>query len=1097
LGATVLEPTYNAKVIENEVREFWERAKIREIIERERKKASVGKLGFVEGPPTLNGRCHPGHSRGRVIKDAWYRLKTMQGYYVFFRAGWDTQGLPVELEVERELGLTSKRDIGTKISLEKFVEAVKRSIKKYHEDWLTVDRKFGMFLDYDNEYMTYRDAYIEREWRYLKAAWDQNLLGEGYRVVAYCPGCQTSLSNTEVGLGYETVEDPSIFFKFKLVGTPNEYLVLWTTMPFTIVTDMLAAVNPNAKYCKVKVGDEVWVLAKNRLPVLDTIRPGQYQIMAEVQGRDLEGLRYEHPLIDLIDGLREMKDKGEPVHSVVAEDFVDLTTGTGVVHISPGNGEEDFVAGEKKGLRPFSPFDEEAKFTQEAGHFAGKFCRDTDAEVISLLRERGALIHEDKVEHEYPTCWRSHHRLVFVVKREYYLWTDRINQKLVQAAQDVEYFYEAPKNRFMAILEEARPWCVSRDRYWGTPLPIYVCEVCGEKEFVSSREEILKRARELPDGRNFELHRPWVDRITLSCPKCGGVMRREKFVLDTWHNSGSAPYASMTDEEFVKFVPVDFLVEAIDQTRGWANTLLKLNVILKKTPESPYRAFLFYNMVVDEQGRKMSKSLGNIVDTEETIDKHSADLLRFYLTWKSSPIDVISFSEGEMLGRPYQVLSTLYNLSRFLLQNAEYDKYDPNEFGMDWVLRDGDVKTQDRWVLSKLQKLIRMCTQSYETGRYHVALRELENFVIENLSRGYVPSVRKDLWEEGLEAEKRRNSIYAVLYYCLSTTVALINPVCPFVSEYVHQHVLRRLDKGLPLSVNLCKWPRPRGDMLNEAEEGVFDLTLEILPLINTARQRAGLRRRWPLREMVVMVDDEDKRTRAEQARSVMSEMANVKQTKVVASKQAAGFRTHLALDYSHVGPKLKSKLASVEKEVKRREHEIADEILETGRSKVTIGNEEVELTPEDISISFVPPEGKVLEEGRGIAILLDTARDESLIAEGLVRDVARRVQMTRKMAGLNPTEILSVVYVTGLDEESRGLVSSRLKTLAYLVRGKEVRLSDKMPGRMFTATHPLDDIEVTVGFRKTSAKKRVAAKKTRKPKVKGRRRTSRGKKRD
>lgn len=1082
-----MEPTYNAKVIENDVRRFWERAKVRRTIERERTKANIGRLSFVEGPPTLNGRCHPGHSRGRVIKDAWYRLRTMQGYYVFFRAGWDTQGLPVELEVERDLGLTSKRDIGTKISLEKFVEAVKRSIKKYHEDWLAVDRKFGMFLDYDNEYMTYRDAYIEREWKYLKAAWDQNLLGEGYRVVAYCPGCQTSLSNTEVGLGYETLEDPSIFFKFKLVGTENEYLVLWTTMAFTIITDMLAAVNPNATYCKVRVGDEVWILAKDRLSVLDTICPSKYQVTEEFPGRDLEGLKYEHPLIDLIDGLREMREKGEPVHSVIVEDFVDLTTGTGVVHISPGNGEEDFIAGEKKGLRPFSPFDEEAKFTKEAGHFAGKFCRDTDAEVISLLRERGSLIHEDKVVHEYPTCWRSHDRLVFLVKREYYLWTDRINQKLVQAAQNVEYFYEAPKNRFIAILEEARPWCISRDRYWGTPLPIYLCEACGEKEFLGSRKEIVKRARELPDGRNFELHRPWVDRITMNCPKCGGVMRREKFVLDTWHNSGSAPYASMTDEEFAEFVPVDFLVEAIDQTRGWANTLLKLNIILKKAPESPYRAFLFYNMVVDEQGRKMSKSLGNVVDTEETIDKHSADLLRFYLTWKSSPVDVISFSESEMLGRPYQVLSTLYNLSRFLLQNAEYDKYDPGKLGLDWALRDGDIRTQDRWMLSKLQKLIRMCTQSYEAGRYHLALRELENFVIEGLSRGYVPSIRKDLWEEGPEAEGRRNSIYAVLYYCLSTTAALINPVCPFISEYVHQHVLRRFDKGLPLTVNLCKWPKLREDLLNEAEEGVFDLTLEVLPLINTARQRAGLRRRWPLREMVVIVDDEGKRTRGEQARPVLSELANVKQTRVVASKQAAGFVTRLALDYSRVGPKLKSKLASVEKEVKRRQREIADEVLETGRSKVTVGTEEVELTPEDLVVSFVPPEGKVLEEEHGISVLLDTARDESLIAEGLVRDVARRVQMTRKMAGLNPTEVLSVVYVTGLDEESKRLVSGHLKTLAYLVRSKEVKLGERISKGMLTVSHPLDDMEVTVGFRKISTRKRAAEKKTKKPKAKGR----------
>jgi len=1083
-----LEPTYAAKVIESEVRRFWDRAHVRELMEERRSRDNIGKLGFVEGPPTLNGRCHVGHSRGRAIKDTWYRFKTMQGYYVLYRAGWDTQGLPVELEVERELGLTSKREIGTKIGLEKFIGAVKKVVQGYHRDWLRVDRKFGMLMDYEREYMTYRDEYIEREWRYLKAAWDKGLLGEGYRVVAYCPSCQTSLSNMEVGLGYETLEDPSIFFKYKLGGTENEFLVLWTTMPFTIVTDILAAVNPNATYCRVRVDDEVWVLARDRLATLDVIRPsGQHQVIAEIAGSELVGLRYEHPLIDLIDGLRKLKEQGTPVHSVVGEDFVDLTTGTGVVHISPGNGEEDFVVGQKMGLPTFSPFDEEAKFTEEAGHFAGKFCRDTDAEVVQLLRDRGALIHEDKVVHEYPTCWRSHHRLVFIGKREYYLWTDRIIDELVQAADKVEYFYEAPKNRFIAILEEPRPWCISRDRYWGAPLPIYVCEACGEKEFLGSREEIVKRARDLPDGEDFELHRPWMDRITMTCSKCGGVMRREEFVLDTWHNSGSAPYASLTDEEFDEYVPVEFLSEAIDQTRGWANTLLKLNVILKGAPESPYRAFLFYNMVVDEQGRKMSKSLGNVVDTEEMIDGHSGDLLRFYLTWKSSPIDVISFSEGEMTGRPHQVLSTLYNLSRFLLQNAEYDKYDHREFGLERAMREGDVRIQDRWILSKLQKLIKMCTQGYETGRYHVALREFENFVIENLSRGHVPSIRKDLWEEGPDAERRRNSIYAVMYHCLSTLVALINPVCPFSAEYIFQHVLRRFDRDLPVSVNLYSWPKPREDLVSDEEEGIFDAALEVLPLVNSARQKAGLRRRWPLREVTVIAEEEDKRARLERAKAVLSELANVKEAKVVPSKQAAGFVAHLTLDYSRAGPKFKRLLTSVESEIRGRKGEIADEVLETGRSRIVVAGEEFELTPEDLVISLVPPEGKVVEEGRGVAVVLDTARDEALIAEGLVRDVARRVQMTRKMAGLNPTQILNVVYVVGLDGESKQHVDARLKTLAYLVRSKAVRLTDKLPAGLFKATHPLDDMEITVGFRKARMKRR-ATKKPQKRKSRGKR---------
>jgi isoleucyl-tRNA synthetase len=967
---------YRPLELEQEIREFWKKNKIAQRLEQLREKSNRGALGYVEGPPTLNGVPHVGHARGRVMKDLRYRWKSMQGYYIPFWAGWDCQGLPVELEVEKELGVKNKRELLEKVGEERFIAECKKTLMKYHREWFSADQKLGIFINQDKAYWTYYDEYIEREWQYLRRAWEQGLLGEGYYVVAYCPHCQTSLSNAEVGLGYEEVEDPSLYFKLKVSDAENECFLVWTTMPFTIVTDMMLAVHPEAEYAKVKVGKETWILVKQRVEaVMEELEVKNYRVTETVVGKELEGTRYEYPFKDLVPRQREL-DQQPLVHTVICEDFVDVETATGVVHLSPGNGEDDFLAAQKRNVPIYVPFDDECRFTEEAGGFAGLFARDADSKVIDLLRQKGLLVAVENVRHEYPTCWRSHHKLIWLARREYFLWTNRINQKVVEAAEKVEYFFESPKNRFLAFLKEGKPWCVSRERVWGAPLPIWVCKNCGNKRLVASKKELLERTLKAP-SQDFELHKPWIDRVLLRCDKCGGEMKREPFVLDTWHNSGACPYARFSDEEFEKYVPVDFLVEAVDQTRGWANTLLLEHVLLTGKPEAPYRAYLFYGFVLDAKGRKMSKSLGNVIEVNPLLERYSADICRFYLLWKCSPTDSMNFDVRELNKRPYQVLSTLYHLHRFFMQNAEYDHFNPKQHTLEWAEKSKTLKPADRWLLSRLQKTVRSCTEKLEKCEFNLAVAELEDFVVDVVSRQYVPMVRRDLWTDDPQTLKRRLTVYATLWQTLKTLVLLFNPVTPFLSEFLYQRVYRELDSTLPESVNFESWPQPDEAMRDTRLEDAFDTLQRCVALVYSARQSAQLKRRWPLQKAIV-VAPKPVQSAIKSLEDVFLELANVKQ-----------------VEYREERP------------------------------------------------AFDEKDWASASEGN-VQILLSARRDRSLLGEGLMRDLARRVQSLRKERGFMPTDILEAVHLAELDRESMRLVEPYLSEMAELVRTKKVYLHEK-----------------------------------------------------
>ncbi len=968
---------YSPLELEQQVRQFWEKNKVREKLEQTKLAENKGLLGFVEGPPTLNGVPHVGHARGRVMKDVRYRWKSMQGFYVPFWAGWDCQGLPVELEVERQLNVRNKRDLLEKVGEERFVAECKKTVMKYHKEWFDADEKLGVFMNHDKAYWTYLDEYIEREWQYLKRAWEQGLLGEGYYIVAYCPHCQTSLSNAEVGLGYEEVEDPSLYFKMKVKDAKEEYFLVWTTMPFTLVTDLMLAVHPDAEYAKVRVGKETWTMVKQRVePLMQELEVKDWKVVDVVPGKALEGVKYEYPFLDTVLKQREL-DQHPVVHTVVTEDFVDVTTATGVVHLAPGNGEDDFRVAQRRSVPVYAPFDDEVKFTEDAGEFAGLFARDADAVVVDSLRKRDLLVSVRAVTHEYPLCWRSHHKLVWLARREYFLWTDKINNQVVEAAEKVRYFFESPKNRFLSFLKEGKPWCVSRERVWGAPLPVWACQDCGNKELLASKNELLRRADSKPP-KDFELHKPWVDGLVLKCQKCGGSMKREPFVLDCWHNAGASPYARFTDEEFKKFVPCDFLTEGIDQTRGWANTLLLEHVIMTGEAEPPYKAFLFQGLAQDAKGRKMSKSLGNVLEANAVLNDHSADVFRFYSLWKCSPADAMNFDLQELSRRPYQVLGTLYHLHRFFLQNAEYDHFDSKRHTLKWAQENNVLRSADLWLLSKLQQAVSTFTAKLETCEFNFAAEELETFVVDTVSREYVPMVRRDLWSDDPETLNRRLAVYAMLCQTLKTLVLLFNPFTPFLCEFLFQNVYRVLDKTLPESVNLENWPAVDDALRNLELEQDFATLQRAVALTYSARQTAQLKRRWPLQK-VVLVAPEDLQKSLRSLEDLFLELANVK-----------------TMDYS-------DELGAPHTDSEERRWKAASD-----------GN---------------------------LRVLLDTRRDGSLLGEGLMRDLARRVQALRKELGFMPTEVLELVSLAGLDEEMFMLLEPFLREMADLVRAGEVRL--------------------------------------------------------
>jgi len=1014
-------------------------------------------LGYVEGPPTLNGEPHVGHLRGRIIKDVWFRYKTLKKYKVVFRAGWDTQGLPIELQAEKNLGLTgSKAENIKKVGITKIVQACKELIKNNAEKWIKVDALLGMSLDYEKAYWTYTDNYIQREWQVLKKAWELGILKEWFRVVAYCPSCQTSLSNAEVNQGYKIVEDPSFYYKMRLIEE-DTFLIVWTTMPFTLVTDEMIGVNPESDYAYVSIENERWIVGCDRLiDLMNELNIQNFTVEKIIKGVELDGKKYIHPLLGLIPGLKELSDDNK-IHFVVAENFVDASTGSGIVHLSPANGQEDFDIATKRNVPIFVPINDKVEFTEKAGIFRGLFVRDSDLLIIEKMKEVGAYLKLGRIKHQYPTCWRSNHKVVWLARREYFYMIDKLGDKPISAVSNVNFFFESPKNRFLEIIKEQVPWCISRERVWGTPLPIWNCSKCGLKEPLFSKDEIIRRASELPDGDQFELHRPWIDNVKINCSKCNNVMIRESFVLDTWHNSGASPYASFSDDEYKNLIPAAFLTEGIDQTRGWAYTLLVENVIMRNEGISPFESFLFQGHILDEKGNKMSKSLGNVLDANDLLVKNSVDAIRFYFMWKSSPIESLSFSLSEMASRPYQVLSTLYYLHVYLIQNSTYDNFDTRKINMDFIVKSKYFTLTEIWILSKLQSLIKTVTSSLDICRFNDGAKVLEEFIINNLSQTYVPMTRDDIWDDKIETIERRHVIYAVLGYILSQIDIILHSYCPFITNYLYLLCFKKRDIVL-----LESWPSFDDKLVNIEVEKAMDKSKQIISLVNSARMKAKFKRRWPVNRVVVSIQDENF-LESNELLDILKKQLNTRSIDIKISnfnnffEKVNSLLTENLIDLNarpkinKIAPRLKNDLNNaIAAFEKTNYNDLFAQLMSKNNFHLKYSSGEIELSKDDVEFTYngKTPYIMVESEQENIIVFIDTTRSSELISMGLMKDIARNIQQLRKEKGFVPTEILSYAHISKLDPGDSLSLENHKDELAYYVRVKNVIIThDKLEG--------------------------------------------------
>ncbi len=1040
---------FDPKKIESEVKQQTSSLDLEKLIFESPNKTK--KIAFIEGPPTMNGTPHAGHLRGRVMKDLWYRYMTLRGYKIIFNAGWDTQGLPVELQAEKELGIAgSKSQVVESAGIEKLVAECKKIVQRFNEKWCEADNLLGMSFNQQNAYWTYKDEYIEREWKYLKKAHENGILSEAYKVVAYCPSCQTSLSHAEVNQGYETVQDPSLYYKVKLQDE-DLYLIVWTTMPFTLVTDTMVGVNPEENYVRIKVDNETWLVGEKRLEEFaKEARIEEYSVINTTKGAEFEGKKYIHPLLEEIPGLKERATLPK-FHTVVAESFVDIQTGSGLVHLSPANGEEDFEIATKRGIPIFNPINDEAKFTKDAGAYSGLFVRDADEKIVSSVKEKGALVRIGKIKHQYPLCWRSQHKLLWLARRGFFYFLDRLGDKAVKAAEDVEYFFEPPRNRFVEIIKDKHPWCISRERIWGCPLPLWSCKNCGNQKWLFSREEITKASSKLPDGPNFELHRPWIDNVEITCEQCKAKMEREQFVLDTWHNSGAAPYASLTDSEYEKNIPAVFLTEGIDQTRGWAYTLLIENVIFNNAPVAPFKSFLFQGHVLDKNGNKMSKSLGNVIDAIELLGKYSVDLIRLYFMWKSSPIEPLNFSTDELVSRPYQILSTLYHLHIYFKQNSEYDKYEKT-FTVQWAKNKNLLKEPEVWILSKLQKLISSVIESQDKCRFHEAARAIDDFIINSVSQVYIPITREELWAEDEKQRERRLAIYATLAEILRTLDIILHPICPFTTQYLYNGMF-----GEKKNILLEDFPVPQKSLVNDAMEESFDLMKETVSVSSAARMKGKLKRRWPLNEAIICVEPSQK-AKLESLSSVLISQLNVEKYQIIEIPKSEGLellsnlmkfklpvKPSVEMDRKKIGPKAKQdmgKLVSKFSEIDPKT--IVEDLLKSGSFVFDLQDNKIELVKDEFVIDFTEQENYAIAKRDSLIVFISTTRNREMMSRGLIRDIARRLQVLRKERGYNPTDVIEAAYILGLDDESLEMVKEKQSELSFLVRVKKIEFSDK-----------------------------------------------------
>ena len=990
---------------EKKVEEFWKENHIFEKSMENRKEGET--YTFYDGPPTANGKPHIGHVLTRVIKDMIPRYRTMKGYMVPRKAGWDTHGLPVELEVEKKLGLDGKEQI-EEYGMEPFIKQCKESVWKYKGMWEDFSSTVGFWADMEHPYVTYYDDYIESEWWALKEIWNKKLLYKGFKIVPYCPRCGTPLSAQEVSQGYKTVKERSAVVRFKVVGE-DAYFLAWTTTPWTLPSNVALCVNPDETYCKVKAADGyTYYMAEALLDkVLGKLAKEEgekaYEVLETYKGTDLEYKEYEPLFACAGEAAAKQKKKA---HFVTCDTYVTMSDGTGIVHIAPAFGEDDSRIGRNYDL-PFVQFvDGQGNLTKETP-YAGVFVKKADPMVLTDLDKEGKLFDAPKFEHEYPHCWRCDTPLIYYARESWFIKMTAVKDDLIRNTTTINWIPESiGKGRFGDWLENVQDWGISRNRYWGTPLNIWQCE-CGHMHSVGSRQELFEMSGD-ERAKTVELHRPYIDEITLKCPECGGEMHRVPEVIDCWFDSGAMPFAQHhypfeNKELFEQQFPANFISEAVDQTRGWFYSLLAESTLLFN--KAPYKNVIVLGHVQDENGQKMSKSKGNAVDPFDALNKYGADAIRWYFYINSAPWLPNRFHGKAVVEGQRKFMSTLWNTYAFFVLYANIDNFDPTKYNLEY----DQLPVMDKWLLSRLNTTVQAVDNDLANYKIPEAARALQEFVDE-MSNWYVRRSRERFWAKGMEQDKI--NAYMTLYNALVTIAKTAAPMIPFMTEDMYQNLVRSVDKDAPESIHLCDFPTVNEAWIDKDLEADMKELLEIVVLGRACRNTANIKNRQPIGTMYVKAE----KKMGEFYTDIIADELNVKEVKFaddVESFISYSFKPQLRT----VGPKYGKLLGGIKQALTDIDGTAAmKELRGNGVLKLDINGNDVELTEEDLLIETAQTEGYVSESDGETSVVLDTNLTPELIEEGFVREIISKIQTMRKEAGFEVMDKI-VVYAHGNDK--------------------------------------------------------------------------------
>ncbi|HCV42926.1 MAG TPA: isoleucine--tRNA ligase [Bacteroidetes bacterium] len=1031
--------------VEKEILKFWKDNNIfqKSISTRE------GKPGFTfyEGPPTANGRPGIHHVMSRTLKDLVCRYKTMRGYQVHRKAGWDTHGLPVEIELEKQLGFKHKEDI-VKFGIAEFNKKCRESVWKYKADWEAMTEQMGYWVDLSKPYVTFENTYIESIWWALKRYFDEGMIYKGYKIQPYCPRCETPLSSHEVSLGYDDVKDPSVYVKMKLKGHPDTSFLVWTTTPWTLISNVALAVGSNIEYVKIEHKGERLILAEARLSVLE----GEYTVLEKMRGKALLGLEYErifsyHPV-------------DRKAYYVVEADFVTTEDGTGIVHMAPAYGEDDYQTSKKYGLPTIHPVNKSGEFGPEVTDYAGMFVKDADLMIIQDLKSRHILYRKETITHSYPHCWRCKTPLLYYARESWYISTTKYAQKMIALNKEINWVPpEVGEGRFGNWLEENKDWALSRDRFWGTPLPIWLCDACKSQKCVGSIEE-LHKGKNVPHP--LDLHKPFVDDVTFTC-SCGGTMRRTPELIDVWFDSGAMPFAQwhypFENKELIesgKQYPSDFICEGIDQTRGWFYSLHAIGTFLFNKPA--YKNILVNELILDKEGQKMSKSKGNTVDPFATLTKYGADTTRWYLVTTSPPWRPTMFDEDGLGEVQRKFFGTLVNTYSFFALYANIDGFTYAEAPVPVAER----PEIDRWIISELNSLVKRYATHMDAYDVTKAAKGVSEFTIDQLSNWYVRRNRRRFWKS--ERGKDKTAAYQTLYECLISIAKLTAPFAPFLSEELYRNLNGISQRESPESVHLAHIPTPDEKLIDTELEMRMARAEKIVMLVRSMRMKSNLKVRQPLKRIILPVTSQEERDIIQRMETLILEEVNVKQIEYVPDESGIVNKSAKP-NFKAIGPKHGKAVQPVAQRIRQLNATEIRELESSGALSLPINGSTVTISKEDVEIVREDIKGWLVESDAGLTVALDTELTADLIAEGFAREFVNRIQNMRKDAGFHVTDRIAVFYA-GSEELHRAVQSMvayiKSETLA-------VELSYAFAPGEYSATLDINGEEVTVGIKRST----------------------------